>query len=184
LIAGTQDEVPSEGSPQLHFIANDHDIVEKWRNLAIIEPFDRQFDCPYCRELQHSEGYSGAYVRGQQMVFRPDGPGTSTGATIWGAWTFNSKQVISPVPVLSGAGVSYMGLIGARKSDTVSIGLICAEASKYAPSQNTEELLEINYQWAHSRYLTVIPHGQFQWKQQSREGHSAAILGIELALTF
>jgi len=32
---------------------------------------------------EHSDGYSGAYLMGQQMVFRPDGPGTSRGATVW-----------------------------------------------------------------------------------------------------
>lgn len=133
--------------------------------------------------LEHSNGYSGAYLMGQQMVFRPDGPGTSQGATVWGAWALNSKQLVSPVPVFWGAGLSYQGLIRPRKNDIVSVGLIGAEASKYAPPTNTEELLELNYEWTHSRFLTITPHAQYLWKGQSRDGRNATVLGIQLALT-
>jgi carbohydrate-selective porin OprB len=133
--------------------------------------------------LEHSDGYSGTYLMGQQMVFRPGGPGTSRGATVWGAWALNSKDLISPVPVFWGVGLSYEGLIPARKNDTVSVGLIRAAGSKYAPSTNTEELLELNYQWTHSRYLTITPHGQYLWKRESRDGRNATVLGIQIALT-
>ncbi len=133
--------------------------------------------------LEHSDGYSGGYLMGQQMIFRPDGPGTSRGATVWGAWAFNSKDLISPVPVFWGTGLSYEGLLRARKNDVVSVGLIRAEASKDAPLPNTEELLELNYQWNHSRYLTITPHGQYLWKQESTHGRNALVLGIQLALT-
>jgi carbohydrate-selective porin OprB len=134
--------------------------------------------------LEQSEGYSGAYLMGQQMVFRPDGPGTSRGGTVWGAWAFNSKDLISPIPVFWGVGLSYQGLIAARKKDTVSAGLIRAKASNYAPSTNNEELLELNYQWNHSRFLTITPHGQYLWKGESRSGRNATVLGVQLALTF
>ncbi len=133
--------------------------------------------------LDHSDGYNGVYVMGQHMVFRPDGAGTSRGATVWGAWALNSKDVISPIPVFWGAGLSYEGLIPARKKDSVSVGLIRAEASKYAPPTNTEELLELNYQWNHSRYLTITPHGEYLWKRESNSGRNATVLGIQIALT-
>jgi carbohydrate-selective porin OprB len=133
--------------------------------------------------LEHSDGYSGAYLMGQLMVFRPGGPGTSRGATVWGAWALNSKDLISPVPAFWGVGLSYEGLIPARKHDTVSVGLIRAAGSKYAPPTNTEELLELNYQWTHSRYLTITPHGQYLWKRESRDGRNATVLGIQIALT-
>ena len=134
--------------------------------------------------LEQSEGYSGVYLMGQQMVFRPDGPGTSRGATVWGAWAFNSKDLISPIPVFWGAGLSYEGLIPVRKADIVSVGLTRAEASKYASQTNTEELLELNYQWNHSRSLTITPHAQYLWKGESRNGRNATVLGIQLALAF
>jgi porin len=132
---------------------------------------------------EYSSGYSGAYLMGQQMVFRPGGVGTFQGATVWATWAHNSKDLIGPVPEFWGAGLSYTGLIPARKNDTVSIGLIHAEGSRYAPSSNTEQLLELNYQWTHSRYLTVTPHGQYLWKQEGRDRRNATVLGIQLALT-
>jgi carbohydrate-selective porin OprB len=133
--------------------------------------------------LEYSEGYSGAYVMGQQMITRPDGPGTYRGATVWAAWALNSKDVISPVPVFWGAGLSYEGLIPARGNDVASVGLIRAEASKYASPANAEQLLEFNYQWSHSSYLTITPHGQYLWKRESTNGRNATVLGIQIALT-
>jgi carbohydrate-selective porin OprB len=120
---------------------------------------------------------------GQQMVFRPDGPGTSRGATVWGAWSHNTKELISPIPLFWGGGLSYEGLIPGRKNDLISAGLIRAEASKYAPPTKTEELLELNYQWDHSRYLTITPHLQYLWERESHESGNATILGIQLSLT-
>jgi carbohydrate-selective porin OprB len=133
--------------------------------------------------VARSDGYSGGYLMGQQMVYRPDGPGTSRGATVWGAWAVNSKDLVSPIPLFWGAGLSYQGLIRARKSDIVSAGLIRAEASKYASPTNTEQLLELNYQWTHSRYMTITPHAQYLWKGESARGRNATILGIQLAVT-
>lgn len=133
--------------------------------------------------LVHSEGYSGAYVMGQQMIFRPDGPRTYRGATVWGEWALNSKDLISPIPEFWGAGLSYQGLIPTRKNDVISAGLVGAQSSKYALPTNTEELLEWNYQWTHSRYLTVTPHAQYLWKGESHDGRNATILGIQIALT-
>jgi len=132
---------------------------------------------------EHSNGYSGAYVMGQQMVFRPGGPATSRGATVWGSWALNSKDLISPIPLFWGAGLSYEGLIAARKNDVLSVGLIRAEASKYAPPINTEQLLELNYQWSHSRFLTITPHAQYLWEQKRGDGRNATVLGIQLSLT-
>jgi carbohydrate-selective porin OprB len=138
---------------------------------------------PYLNSPGHSDGYDGAYLMGQQMVLRPDGPGTTRGATVWGTWSRNTKDLISPVPLFWGGGVSYEGLIPGRKNDLVSVGLIRAEASKYAVPANTEELLELNYQWDQSRFLTITPHAQYLWKRQSHESRNATILGIQLSIT-
>jgi porin len=132
---------------------------------------------------QLSNGYTGAYLMGQQMVLRPDGPGTSRGATVWAAWALNSKPVISPVPVFWGVGLSYESLVPTRKNDVLSVGLIRGEASKYAPPSYTEDLLELNYQWTHSRYLAIIPHYQYLWNQESHGSRRASVLGIQLGLT-
>jgi carbohydrate-selective porin OprB len=133
--------------------------------------------------LDHSGGYSGEYVMGQQMIFRPDGRGTARGATVWGAWAHNSKDLVSQIPLFWGGGLSYEGLIPARKSDILSAGLIRAEASKFASPANSEDLLELNYQWTHSRYLTITPHAQYLWKGPGHESRNATVLGVQLALT-
>jgi carbohydrate-selective porin OprB len=135
--------------------------------------------------LERSDGYSGAYFMGQQMVFRPDGPGSSRGATLWGAWTINPKDLVSPVPWLLGGGVSYTGLIHARKQDVISAGLVHLQGSKYLlpANSNTEDVLEVNYQWNHSRYLTITPHGQYLFLHGSPERRNASVLGIQVALT-
>jgi len=139
---------------------------------------------PYLNNpLAHSDGYNGVYLMGQQMVFRPGGPGTSRGATVWGAWTFNSKDLVSPIPLLWGAGLSYQGLIPVRTSDVASICLIRTEFSKYAPATSAEDGLELNYQWRHSRYLTITPHGQYLWNRSAHESRNATVLGIQLELT-
>lgn len=130
-----------------------------------------------------SDGYSGAYLMGQQMVFRPAGAGTSRGATLWGAWSRNSKELISPIPLFWGGGLSYEGLIPARKSDVISVGLIRAGGSKYAQPTNTEELLELNYQWSHSRYMTITPHAQYLWNTEDHKIRNATVLGIQLSIT-
>jgi carbohydrate-selective porin OprB len=133
--------------------------------------------------LNRSDGYSGVYVMGQHMVFRPDGPGSSRGATVWGAWTLSSKDLISPIPSFWGAGLSYQGLIRARKKDIISACLVRAEGSKYALSPASEDLLEWNYQWTHSRYLTITPHGQYLLNRENYPYRNAVVLGIQLALT-
>jgi len=139
---------------------------------------------PYLNNpLAHSDGYNAVYLMGQQMVFRPGGPGTSRGATVWGAWTFNSKDLVSPIPMLWGAGLSYEGLIPARTSDVASLCLIRTEPSKYAPATSAEDGLELNYQWRHSRYLTITPHGQYLWNRTGHESRNATVLGIQLELT-
>jgi carbohydrate-selective porin OprB len=132
---------------------------------------------------QSDDGYSGAYLMGQQMVFRPGGAGTSQGATVWGAWSRNTKELISPIPLFWGGGLSYEGLIPARKNDAISVGLIRASGSKYAQPTDTEELLELNYQWTHSRYLTITPHAQYLWNTKDHEGRNATVLGIQLSIT-
>jgi porin len=130
-----------------------------------------------------SGGYTGVYLMGQQMVFRPGGAGTSQGATIWGAWSRNTKQLISPVPLFWGGGLSYEGLISARKNDVISVGMIRASGSKYAEPTNTEDLLELNYQWVHSRFLTITPHAQYLWNTENHQGRNATVLGIQFSVT-
>ncbi len=130
-----------------------------------------------------SDGYNGAYLMAQQMIYRPGAAGTTRGATIWGTWTRNPKALISPVPTLWSVGATYEGLLPGRKDDVVSLAVLRAEGSHYGPPSNTAEQFELNYQWMHSRYLTITPHWIYLWQNQSRPNRSANVAGIQLALT-
>jgi hypothetical protein len=61
--------------------------------------------------------------------------------------------------------------------------LVYVEGSKYAAAGLTEGVLELNYQWSHSRYLTIIPHAQYLWTHENSRRQNATVLGIQLALT-
>jgi carbohydrate-selective porin OprB len=129
-----------------------------------------------------NDGYSGEYVMAQQMIYRPGGPGTARGATVWASWTMNSKDIINPVPLSWGVGANYQGLIRARPHDIVSVGVVSTQASKYAQPVNSEKLMEINYQWNHSRFLTITPHFQYLLVGESPQTRNATVVGMQLAL--
>ena len=130
-----------------------------------------------------TEGYNATFVMAQQMIYRPGGPGTTQGATLWGTYTFNSKEFVSPVPQSWSAGASYEGLIPARNKDIVSLAVIRTEGSKYGPSFNTEGLVELNYQWFHSQYLAIAPHAQYLWRNDNLPARNILVLGVQFSLT-
>lgn len=130
------------------------------------------------------DGNAGVFVLGQQMVYRPDGPGTARGLTLWGAWEYSPKQSVSSMPVFGGAGLSYEGLIKARKQDIVSLGWIYGKTSTFIPDAASAKLLEANYQWVPRRYLTIIPDFQYIVDPAGTNVSNAAVFGVQLNLTF
>jgi porin len=130
-----------------------------------------------------SGGNSGFFILGQQMVYRPQGPGTSQGLTIWGAWSNSPKELVSPLPMLGGAGVCYEGLIRRRKSDVISAGWIYGKTSKWLPDSVPETLLELNYQWVAKRYITVTPDFQYIWHPIGKNEPGSSVFGLQLNLT-
>jgi porin len=131
-----------------------------------------------------SNGNSGVFFLGQQMVYGPDGPGTSQGLTIWGAWAYSSKQLVSSMPVFGGAGLSYEGLIKKRKRDTFNLGWIYGKTSRFIPNASAAKLFEANYQWIAKDYLTVVPDCQFIRDTTGVKGTNAAVVGVQVNLTF
>jgi porin len=131
-----------------------------------------------------SDGNSGIFILGQQMVYRPDGPGTSQGLTVWGAWAHSSKQLVSPMPEFGAAGLSYEGLIKKRKHDIVSAGWIYGKTSEFIPKASAAKLLEANYQWLPKRYITVTPDFQYIWDPTGTDGPGSAVFGVQLNVTF
>ncbi len=131
-----------------------------------------------------SDGNSGVFILGQQMVYRPRGPATTQGLTIWGAWAHSSKQLVSPMPVFVGAGLSYEGLIKRRKQDIVSAGWVYGRTSTYIPNASAAKLFEVNYQWVARRSITVVPDFQYIWDANGTNGTGATVLGVQVNLTF
>ncbi|MGO8986760.1 MAG: carbohydrate porin [Terriglobales bacterium] len=131
-----------------------------------------------------SGGNAGVFVLGQQMVYRPEGSGTLQGLTIWGAWAYSSKQLVSPMPVFGGAGLSYEGPIKRRKLDIVSAGWIYGKTSQYIPHASAAKLFEANYQWVAKRYFTVVPDFQYIWNANGTKEMGTAVLGLQINLVF
>ncbi len=131
-----------------------------------------------------SDGNHGFFLLGQQMVYRPNGPGTSQGLTIWGAWEYSPKQLVSPMPVFGGAGASYQGLIKKRKQDIVSAGWIYGKTSQFIVNGTSAKLWEVNYQWVPRRYLVIIPDFQYILNPTGVATANAAVFGVQLNLTF
>jgi porin len=131
-----------------------------------------------------SDGNSGVFVLGQQMVYRPQGPGTTQGLTIWSAWAYSSKQLVSSMPLFVGAGLSCQGLIKKRKQDIVSAGWVYGRTSRYIPRASAAKLFEANYQWVAMRSITVVPDFQYIWNANGTNETGAAVLGVQVNLTF
>jgi porin len=129
-------------------------------------------------------GYSGLFAMGQEVVYQPDGPGTSRGLTVWATWAYNSKPLVSPIPVFLGAGASYEGLIPARKRDIVSAGWIYGRVSSYVPGASAEQVLEVNYRWRYGRFFVVTPDFQYIWKPGGYSVPGEAVAGIQASVTF
>lgn len=131
-----------------------------------------------------SSGKSGVFILGQQAVYRPEGPGTTQGLTIWGAGTYTSKQLVSSMPLFGGAGCSYEGLIKRRKNDIFSVGWVYGKTSNFLPNASAAKMLETNYQWAPKRYITVLADFQYIWRPTGTIGPGSAVLGAQVNVTF
>jgi carbohydrate-selective porin OprB len=134
--------------------------------------------------ISKSNGNSGVFLLGQQMVYRPQGPSTSQGLTIWGSLAYSSKELVSPMPVFGGVGLTYEGLIKRRKQDIISAGWIYGKTSSYIPNAAAAKLFEANYQWVAKRYVTVVPDFQYIWDRTGTHATGTAVLGLQVTLTF
>jgi porin len=131
-----------------------------------------------------SPGNAGIFLMGQQMLYRPDGPGTNRGLTVWGAWAYSWKQRVSAMPTYVGAGLSYEGVIAGRSRDLASIGWVYGTTSNAIPSATPAKLLEANYQFTVTRYFNVTPDFQYIWSPAGTPSPSAAVFGARLNIIF
>ena len=131
-----------------------------------------------------SGGYTGMFALGQEVVYQPDGPGTSRGLTVWGSWAYNAKPLVSVLPLFWGAGASYQGLIPARKNDVLSAGWIYGKVSNYIPGTSAEQVLEANYRLAFGRFLAITPDFQYIWNPGGVSAPGTAVAGVQASVVF
>jgi porin len=129
-------------------------------------------------------GISGLYAMGQQMIWRPRGSrGTKVGLTVWGEFGYSGQSDRNIMPLFSGVGVAYQGLIPRRSQDSLVIGWIYGGFSRYLQGQSAERVFELNYQWHLKRWLNVVPDFQRVVKPSGYNVPSAVVLGAQLHVT-
>jgi porin len=138
--------------------------------------------------LGNSSAESGNYsIYGmfQQMVYREGGSGSQKGLTVWGESALAPKSSVNTMPYFVGAGLSYQGLIPGRGDDIVSAGIIYGTFSRSIPRTTGETMIEVNYQIALNRWLSITPDIQYV----IRPGGSSAVgnafvLGAQATINF
>ena len=130
-------------------------------------------------------GSYSVYAMFQQMVYREGGPRSQKGLTLWGELTLAPRSRVSPLAFLVGGGLSYRGLIRGRGDDIVSLGAISGSFSRHVPGATAETVIEANYQFGVTGWLSITPDLQYV----IRPGGSGAIgnafvLGTQVAVTF
>jgi carbohydrate-selective porin OprB len=129
-------------------------------------------------------GISGLYALGQQMIWRPRRRrGTKVGLTVWGELGYSGQSDRNPMPLFSGAGAAYRGLVPRRSQDSLVIGWIYGGFSRYLQGQSAERVLELNYQWNPKRWLIVVPDFQRVVKPSGFNVPGAVVLGVQLNVT-
>ena len=88
------------------------------------------------------------------------------------------------MPRFGGAGVSYEGLIKQGKKDIMSVAWIYGKTSTFIPAATAAKMLEVNYQWQPTRYITVIPDFQYIWRPTGTTGPGSAVFGVQVNVTF
>jgi porin len=129
-------------------------------------------------------GLSGLYALGQQMIWRPRGRrGTKVGLTVWGELGYSGQNDRNTMPLFSGAGAAYQGLIPRRSQDSLVIGWIYGGFSKYLPGQSAQQIFELNYQWNVKKGLVVVPDFQRVVKPSGFSVPGTSVFGVQLNFT-
>jgi porin len=130
-------------------------------------------------------GNYGFYLLGEQMVYRPDGPGSTQGLSLFGALIYAPQQRINPMPWFASAGASYRGLVPGRDKDTAGFALYYGGFSRDLPGQTYELVLEWTYAIAVTRWLTVQPDVQYVINPGGRSSvGNAIVVGAQLTVEF
>ena len=131
------------------------------------------------------KGNRGAFLMAQQQVTRPDGHGSARGVTIWSAVAGSSRQDINPLPLFAAAGVSWQGPFASRPSDNAAVGWYYGKPSNaLQPPASNSQSLELNYQYAISRALSLLLDAQYVFRVNGLPSPGMAVVGLQFAATF
>ena len=91
---------------------------------------------------------------------------------------------MSLLPLFTGGGLSYQGLIPRRERDTAALGWFYGKLSGYVPATTAEQVLEANYTLSITRAIFLGGNFQYVWKPSGYNVPGGAVLGAVLGVTF
>ncbi len=124
------------------------------------------------------------FALAQQLIYRPDGPGTHRGLTVWADWGYTTRELVSSQPLFAGSGISYQGLIPVRKQDILSAGWIYGRPSKFLAGFTPTNVFEANYEWNPTKFIAFTPDLQYVWNPAGSKSPNATVFGVQLKVTF
>ena len=119
------------------------------------------------------------------MVYRDGDAKSQRGLTVWGEFVAAPKASISAMPYFAGAGLSYQGLLPKRGDDIASVAVIYGSFSRDIPHASAETVIELNYEFALYRWLSITPALQYVIRPSGdRTIGNALVLGTEMSISF
>ena len=134
---------------------------------------------------QEKIGNYGFYLEGQQMLYRPDGAGTSRGLTAWFAFALQPDQDINKMPSMGAIGASYEGLFKDRPMDQAAFAVYRGNLSRDIKGATAETLLEINYSFVTTPWLTITPDIQYIFNPDGKtDRKDVVVIGSQFVVDF
>jgi len=130
------------------------------------------------------DGNWNFYALAQQQVTREGGPGSANGITVWGGITWASTQSVNLLPLTAGLGASWQAPFKSRPNDIASVGWFYGKISDTQPGATQTQAVEVNYQYALTKAVTLIADVQYLWRLNGLPSPGAAVFGAQANVTF
>jgi porin len=130
-------------------------------------------------------GLYSIYGLFQQMIYRDGEAGSQKGLTVWSEAAIAPKSTVSVMPYFVGGGLSYQGAIPRRDDDIASAGVIYGTFSRYIPRTTGETVIEANYQFSLTGWLSITPDIQYVIRPSGSSAiKNALVLGAQVQIVF
>lgn len=136
------------------------------------------------------QGDPGLYFLFDQMVYRPEGPGSDRGLTPFVSLILQPKNR-NTMPFFVNGGLVYKGIIPSRPKDTASFGFIYGKfSSDLAESQEkmglepqkAETVLELDYWIQINQWFYITPDLQYIIRPKGLSTPNAFVVGVQIGL--